>query len=453
MKLNLDTAQITISAGNSQITMPFAVKATLHNSDGLVVTGPSGSGKSSFLQAIVQYLRSSGHRPTYAVTGELVCSGLSSRPVVEYVPHDLDEFFASPNLMQEIRISLEFAGHSGTDLATNLREVIRASRLTAFVGRPLATLSSGEKRMAAIVSAICRRPDLLLLDEPDHEISSDRLPTFTRLLSHYLQSGGTAIIVTHKPRVYENYADLSGRLIRATLPSQGSSPASVPLSKPPIGDPVVHLQGGELYSDAEARYPELLFMTHGFTFSEGDVGFIEGPNGAGKTTLLRELAGIRRRRSFDAEYFSGTVTADDLRHPDDVAFVPMDPLSQMFSGTLLDNMKLAVHRSDRRKRCWRLKDKLFEILATFGIAESSKPANLSRTQRQIAAIAVFLTCPRLLLLDEPPTIADIAQQEAMRDLLRFLVTNGTTVVMAGTNMSSYSDVCTRSVTIRRRWAE
>lgn len=192
----------------------------------------------------------------------------------------------------------------------------------------------------------------------------------------------------------------------------------------------------------------------GITFGvpRGEIVALMGPSGSGKTTVLRLIAGLE-------PFQSGTVQVEDL------ALVCNDGNSRntlralrqkvgmvfqfhhLFEHvTAVKNVWLApvhAHGVPFREAARRAQ----ELLAALGVEHraSALPRELSGGEAQRVAIARALAVdPPLLLLDEPTASLDAARRSELRDLLRGLVGEGRTLVVA-THDEEFASACATRV--------
>jgi branched-chain amino acid transport system ATP-binding protein len=135
----------------------------------------------------------------------------------------------------------------------------------------------------------------------------------------------------------------------------------------------------------------------------GELLAVVGPNGAGKSTLINTLAGLLRARAGTIELEGRDITrlAPHRFCAEGIAIVP-EGRRLFASMTVLENLEigsLLPRARARRSASLEHAIALFPVLA----GKLNAPAgSLSGGQQQMVAIArALMTCPRLLLFDEP----------------------------------------------------
>jgi ABC-type polar amino acid transport system ATPase subunit len=185
----------------------------------------------------------------------------------------------------------------------------------------------------------------------------------------------------------------------------------------------------------------------------GEFVAVMGPSGSGKTTVLRVIAGLER-------FEKGRVTVDGVRL-DGGGAIPAQTLRQLRRKvgmvfqfhclfehlTALANICLApVHahgvtreNAERRGR---------ELLTAFGVDHRADalPRELSGGEAQRVAIARALAVdPPVLLMDEPTASLDPARRVELGELLRGLLAQGRTLVVATHDEEFARECATRIV--------
>ncbi|HSE87561.1 MAG TPA: ATP-binding cassette domain-containing protein [Candidatus Binatia bacterium] len=175
-----------------------------------------------------------------------------------------------------------------------------------------------------------------------------------------------------------------------------------------------------------------------FAVTRGELVALMGPSGAGKTTILRVVAGLE-------PFQSGTVQVEELAMDSGARITPptlralrrkvgmVFQFHHLFEHLpAIKNVWLApVHaygvplrEAERRAR---------ELLAALGVEHraTALPRELSGGEAQRVAIARALAVdPPLLLMDEPTASLDPARRMELRDLLRGLLRDDRTLVVA-----------------------
>src|SRR2546426_2235577 len=165
----------------------------------LAVAGPSGSGKSTLLGLVAGLDQPTAGRITVAGV-EITRLGEDAlarfrRDTIGYV---FQSYHLIPTLtaLENVAVPLELAGDA--------RALDRAGALLAEVGLagrahhyPI-QLSGGEQQRVAVARAVCRRPRLLLADEPTGNLDSATGKQIIELLVDLHRNlGSTLVLVTH----------------------------------------------------------------------------------------------------------------------------------------------------------------------------------------------------------------------------------------------------------------
>jgi heme ABC exporter ATP-binding subunit CcmA len=176
------------------------------------VFGPNGSGKSTLLKAIAGLLKPTTGR--IAIDGSSGNHDESMRRRIGYAGHG-SGLYGRLTLQENLEL---FASLYGTDTA-RATQLIAGLELEEFAARPVADLSAGSKRRAAVARALVHDPDVLLLDEPYANVDDEASEAISRALAAWKHEGKTALVATHGAKKVKAYADggiilQRGRLIR-----------------------------------------------------------------------------------------------------------------------------------------------------------------------------------------------------------------------------------------------
>jgi molybdate transport system ATP-binding protein len=159
-----------------------------------------------------------------------------------------------------------------------------------------------------------------------------------------------------------------------------------------------------------------------------------GPNGAGKSTLLSCVAGLLRPDSGEVTLEGRVLQATDPAvwvppHHRGVALLAQE--ARLFPHlSVIDNIAFGPRSSGMPRG--QARAVASEWLSEVGLADLAdrRPRELSGGQAQRVAVARALaTDPKLLLLDEPLSSLDVETGPAVRQLLRRVLADRTTVLV------------------------
>ena len=161
----------------------------------LAITGPSGVGKSTVLQAICGLVRiSSGvisidnHDITHVPTHK--------RGIVMVTQSN--DLFPHLTVSQNIAFGLRMRGSSSKDTSQRVQEMLELVGLPDFSLREIQSLSGGEARRIALARSLAPSPKILLLDEPFTGLDDEIRNSLMHQVQAILQSSAmTSILVTH----------------------------------------------------------------------------------------------------------------------------------------------------------------------------------------------------------------------------------------------------------------
>ena len=180
-----------------------------------------------------------------------------------------------------------------------------------------------------------------------------------------------------------------------------------------------------------------------FTINKGNVYGILGPNGSGKSTTLGIVLNVVNKTHGDFHWFDGNTSTHDA-------------LKKV--GAIIENPNFYPYMSayQNLKLVCKIKGvdiaKIDEKLEIVGLIErkDSKFRTYSLGMKQRLAIAsALLNDPEILILDEPTNGLDPQGIHQIREIIRDVAKEGTTILLASHLLDEVEKVCTHVVVLRK----
>ncbi|MDQ5810137.1 MAG: energy-coupling factor transporter ATPase [Actinomycetota bacterium] len=477
----------------------------------VVVMGPSGAGKSTLcvsLNGLIPHffrgrmegeVRIEGHSTREGRVGEFAKE-------VGLVFQDFEAQLFSTNVALEVAFGPENFQVDREEMARRVKSVLGRVRLEGFEGRQPATLSGGQKQRLAIASVLAIEPRILCLDEPTTDLDPiGKLGVFEIAEELKDRDDVTLIVVEHETeetldadrivvlRDGKIVADRPAREIlrdvelleqSRVMPLQvarffhemGLWQGQLPLTpkegleefkrrnwrvsperhrelveadelrEEGYGEPLIEVEG------LTHRYPNGVVALEGadLTVRQGEFLAVLGQNGSGKTTLVKHFNGLLEPTEGSVRvHGEETVKQGVRRLGQRVGYVFQNPDHQIFSDTVFDEVAFGPKIRDLEED--EVKERVSEALTAVGLEgyEEEDPFGLTKGERQRVAVASVLAVrPEVLILDEPTTGLDYAEQRSMMDLVRRLNEAGSTIIVVTHTMWVVAEYAHRAAVIK-----
>ncbi|OPY47414.1 MAG: Trehalose/maltose import ATP-binding protein MalK [Methanosaeta sp. PtaU1.Bin028] len=172
----------------------------------MALLGPNGAGKSTLLLHLNGLLKGSG---CVEVLGRKVNKEnlMWVRRRVGMVFQDPEDQLIMPSLQEDVAFGPHNLGLCEDEVEANVRWALQAVGLEGLMHRASQSLSFGQKKRAALATALSMKPEILVLDEPTSNLDPRSRRDVVSLLRS-LQSEGTTIITsTHDVNLVPMLAD------------------------------------------------------------------------------------------------------------------------------------------------------------------------------------------------------------------------------------------------------
>lgn len=216
---------------------------TINNGDILGLVGNNGAGKTTLFRLLLDLLKADEGHVEYIVpspegegTGNEVINPTESEDWKQQVGAYVDEGFLIDFLTPEEYFAFlgKVSGMTQQDVDERLKDFERFANGEIFGQKKLIrNLSAGNKMKVGIISALLRKPKIVILDEPFNFLDPTSQLVLKHLLTDYAQqTGATVLISSHN---LQHTVDISTRIallehgviIRDLANSNGSATAEL----------------------------------------------------------------------------------------------------------------------------------------------------------------------------------------------------------------------------------
>ncbi|GAB3954841.1 molybdate ABC transporter ATP-binding protein ModF [Spirosoma harenae] len=278
---------------------------TLRSGECWAIVGPTGSGKTTFLQALAGQFHAPGNTLVRSVPTEFVSFKEESsqfsyssffyqqryQATMSDNPDGSDTSYkAIPTLRDFLQL---------TDSPESIALVDRLG-LTPILNRSFIKLSNGQTRKARIGRALLKHPSVLLLDNPFVGLDATFRAELTNWLGELTNHGLTLVLIKEPndiPSFITHVAVLEKGQISWSGPKEAykyrptvHSRTNLPVLQ--ADAPKADFEEAFRLNDITVRYGETIILNHlNWTVKVGERWALFGPNGAGKSVLLSLLYG------------------------------------------------------------------------------------------------------------------------------------------------------------------
>lgn len=396
--------------------------------------GPDGVGKSSLFSLIA------GARAIQTGSIDVLGGDMADRhhrrqvcPRVAYMPQGLGKnLYPTLSVYENAEFFGRLFGQDRQERQDRINDLLAATGLSPFAGRPAGKLSGGMKQKLGLCCALIHDPDLLILDEPTTGVDPLSRRQFWELIERirHNRPGMSVLVATAYMEEAARFDWLvamnGGRVLDTGTPAEllertgGESleeafiallPDSQGESYEPIVIPPRNTdEDGQTAIEAQGltmRFGDFTAVDHvDFRILRGEIFGFLGSNGCGKTTTMKILTGLLPATEGEARLFGHKVNAHDIETRRRVGY-----MTQGFSlySELTVRQNLVLHARLFRLPEEKIPARVEEMAERFGLIGimESLPDALPLGQRQRLSLAVaMIHAPEMLILDEPTSGVD-----------------------------------------------
>lgn len=411
----------------------------------VLLTGPSGGGKSTLLRALAGLLLTAADGD---LSGSVLLDGVpvesaADRPAL--LLQDPTAGVVAQTVGRDVAFGLENRSVRRQEIWPRVDAALRASAFPYPPSHSTAALSGGESQRLALAGSLVLGSPALLLDEPTSMLEAAAAADVRDAVRRHVDARqATVVIVEHRLEPWLDFADrllvldANGQIVadgdpRTVLEQQRDSLAAAGVWVPGASPPTLDTVPADLVSPWRAGPRDLvradnvsLERVDGLASGRqsrslalsgvdaaliaGEVLAVTGASGAGKSSLLSLLAGLRRP-THGAVLAAAELATRRGREPHRwrsrdlaarLAWVPQIAEHGMVCRTVSDEVLAAARACERDPSASaRRAAGLLELFGLTALAQAS-PYHLSGgEQRRLMVAAALASGPSGVLLDEP----------------------------------------------------
>ncbi len=197
-------------------------------------------------------------------------------------------------------------------------------------------------------------------------------------------------------------------------------------------------------SNLTKKYGNLTAVNNlSFTIKKGNVYGILGPNGSGKSTTLGITLNVVNKTSGSFNWFDGqTSTHEALKKVGAIIERPnFYPYMSAYKNLKLvcKIKEISTEKIDEKLELVGLLDRKHSKFKTFSLG----------MKQRLAIASALLNDPEILILDEPTNGLDPQGIHQIRDIIKNIASQGTTILLASHLLDEVEKVCSHVVVLRK----
>ena len=450
----------------------------------VAIAGPTGSGKSTLVRCamgIVPKFFKGPFKGDVKFCGESIAgkrvAELAGKIGVLF--QDFESQLFSTNARIECAFGMENIGVDRDTMTRRIATIAKLVGVDKLLEREPQSLSGGQKQRLALASVLCLEPQVLLCDEPTTDLDPVGRHELFAVLGQLFQSQRAVVVVEHEMErlVHADRVVIldQGQIVAEGNPSQvladpdfclrhgalapqmfelaarlglEERPATIedaqallqrkgflPTAWAPADAPLPGAGGPALVEVEDVHFAytagDEVLQGVNLTINRGDFVALLGQNGSGKTTLVKHLNALlppdRGRVWFERRAVAEIGVA---KMGAKVGFVFQNPDHMLFNSSVFDEVAFSLRNMRQPEKL--IEERVEEALNAVGLCVPRQldPFIMTKGERQKLAVACVLACdPEVLVLDEPTTGLDAAEQISMMQLLTKLNLAGRTIII------------------------
>ena len=184
---------------------------SLNTGEALCLFGENGSGKTTFIKCLIGMLKKSGGKIKYK--NKKIDSLKNIYERVSYVPQNPAAYFTSDTVLSEIETNSKTFDNFSPDY---MNEIIKMLSIEKLLGKNPLDISTGEAALTALSVALIKKPEILILDEPEKGLDAYSINVLSRHINQ-IKKDTCVLVITHSPHFATKIADRCAMFFNGTI--------------------------------------------------------------------------------------------------------------------------------------------------------------------------------------------------------------------------------------------
>ncbi len=434
------------------------------------IIGPDGVGKST-LMALIAGSKQIQQGKVIVLNGDMASARhrRGACPRIAYMPQGLGKnLYFELSVQENVDFMARLFGLPAAQRPIRVKELLNATGLGPFPGRPAGKLSGGMKQKVGLCGALVHEPDLLILDEPTTGVDPLSRRQFWTLIDD-IRAGRPSMSVIISTAYMDEaqqwdwiVAMDAGRVLATGTPAElmertGTQdlekcfiqllPEEKRTGHVDLTIPPRPAGKAEVAIDAKGltrRFGDFVAVDHvTLTIERGEIFGFLGSNGCGKSTTMKMLTGLLPPTEGTATLFGQSVEAGSIEVRNNIGY-----MTQAFSlyGELTVRQNLILDARLYHIPPDKAEARIKELVEKFGLGPylDALAGDLPMGLRQRLSLAVaVLHGPQMLILDEPTSGVDPVARDSFWELLIDLSRNKGVTIFVTTHFMNEGMRCDR----------
>lgn len=407
------------------------ISLKINEGDFVLLTGKSGSGKSSIINAI------NGLAKRYdnaIISGKILIGGnnidelklYEISMLVSTVFQNPKTYFFNINTTLELLFFLENIGCDKKEMDVRMKEMLKAFPIKKLLNRDIFKLSGGERQILSIAASYIAGTKIIVLDEPSSNLDAKNIEILRQMLLILKKKKITLIISEHRIYYLMELVDKVYLISDGQIKNSYSIEDLKKISLDKLNDlglrdkdktklkvPLNNNKGTFYikYLEYNFKIPNKKLILRDISFDTKKIYGIIGDNGHGKTTLLKILIGIEKNSKEEIFYEGRKLSKKERLKLS--SLVMQDVNHQLFTDNVCKELTFGLKSSNQKKAETILKElNLYQF-------KERHPMSLSGGQKQRVAIAsIICQNSKFLFFDEPTSGMDYANMLRISKLIK-----------------------------------